>query len=74
MQEIDHKGLEARYLVKKINDEAGKHDNCRYFVLDPQHDDAALQALNHYANTVVYNHPELAEDLYAWIQDIVEGK
>lgn len=44
------KGLEARYEVKKINDPTGKHDKCRYFVLDPTHDPIAREALHYYSN------------------------
>lgn len=46
---IREPGLEQRYRVEKINDLAGKHDRCRYFVLDPQHDPAAREALRTYA-------------------------
>lgn len=63
-------GLEARYEVKKINDPEGKHDKCRYFVLDPQHDSFAKQALNFYANIVAKTEPELARDLEMWMDSL----
>lgn len=63
-------GLESRYLVTKINDPEGKHENCRYFVLDPKHDEFALKALEEYANRCSYAYPELADDLESWIKEI----
>lgn len=63
-------GLEARYEVKKINDPAGKHDYCRYFVLDPEHDPGARVALRAYqawASEAGYG--ALAEDLNSWLAD-----
>lgn len=44
------RGLEARYRVEKISDPTGKHSDCRYFVLDPQHDPIARTALGLYAH------------------------
>lgn len=38
-------GLEYRYEVYKVSDPEGKHMDCRYFVLDPQHDPVAAKAL-----------------------------
>lgn len=43
-------GLHKKYRVEKISDPTGKHDNCRYFVLDPQHDPIARIALLAYAD------------------------
>lgn len=61
-------GLEARYEVRKINDPAGKHDECRYFVLDPQHDPIARKALRAYAGEARrVGLDALADDLGAWI-------
>lgn len=67
-------GLEARYEVKKINDPEGKHDECRYFVLDPQHDPIARQALRTYATAAgVSGYFELRSDINNWV-DRIEGK
>lgn len=63
-------GLEARYEVKKINDPEGKHNDCRYFVLDPQHDIYALQALKFYANIVSKTEPQLSKDLEQWTDSL----
>lgn len=64
-------GLERRYTVRKINDPEGKHDACRYFVLDPQHDPIAREALRHYASLV--RPLALAADLDAWLNEITEA-
>lgn len=61
-------GLESRYHVSKINDPEGKHESCRYFVLDPQHDKHSVVALKAYAASVKDEFPELATDLLAWIE------
>lgn len=57
--------LERRYSVQKVNDPNGKHDECRYFVLDPQHDAYAATALRAYAEAVG---GELASDIGAWLR------
>lgn len=62
------RGLEARYRVEKINDPTGKHAHCRYFVLDPQHDPLALDALDYYALLATEKFPALANDLDRWVQ------
>lgn len=41
----------------------GKHQNCRYFVLDISHDPYALAALRAYANACETTHPTLAQDI-----------
>jgi hypothetical protein len=61
-------GLEARYRVEKINEPNGKHDECRYFVLDPAHDLIARQALAFYRNHAArFGYGALADDLTAWL-------
>lgn len=58
-------GLEHKYNVKKVWDPNGDHDDCRYFVLDPQHDPVAAEALNFYAMNT--ENDELAEDIFNWL-------
>lgn len=61
-------GLESRYEVRKINDLDGKHADCRYFVLDPQHDPIARDALATYAaHAKARGYGELARDLSSWL-------
>jgi hypothetical protein len=42
-------GLHQKYYVSHLNDAAGKHDRCWYFVLDPAHDLHARAALLAYS-------------------------
>ena len=66
-------GLEARYHVEKINDPTGKHDGCRFFVLDPQHDPIAREALRDYAvHALSYGHVALYQDLDRWLTSLDE--
>lgn len=68
-------GLEARYDVQKINDPEGKHEDCRYFVLDPQHDPLAREALAEYAVLASKaGHEGLARDLDAWLTGLEESQ
>lgn len=61
-------GLTIRYEVTRLGDEAGKHDECRYFVLDPKHDPIARIALRAYAQeAAVRGYQPLANDLFDWI-------
>ena len=64
-------GLERRYHVERLNDTEGKHADCRYFVLDPQHDPIAREALKTYANHAqAKGYVTLADDLFAWLRDV----
>lgn len=70
------RGLEKRFEVKRLNDPAKKHKDCKYFVLDPLHDKYARTALERYAQSVLLEYPQLGKDLLEWIrslpQDVVE--
>lgn len=69
------RGLEPRYRVEKINDPTGKHDACRYFVLDPQHDPMARVALLVYEREARRNgYFDLADDLGLWVHGIAEAE
>lgn len=57
---------EGRYDVKRRNDESGKHEHCRYFVLDLTHDPLAHAALCEYARVA------MASDRLALAHDLVE--
>lgn len=57
------RGLEQRYRVDRLNDSAGKHARCRYFVLDLTHDEFAAPALRAYADNCAAKFPALARDL-----------
>ena len=61
-----------KYLVKKLNDPHEKHRDCRYFVLDLDHDPLAAHALRAYAAACEDDRPALAADLLAWADHIKE--
>ncbi|MGE3795089.1 MAG: hypothetical protein AB7I38_14340 [Dehalococcoidia bacterium] len=62
-------GLRPKYHVERLNDPDGKHDHCRYFVLDPQHDPIAREALRRYMTVArEQGYGALADDLWAWIE------
>ena len=63
--------LQRRYAVTKISDPDGKHKNCRYFVLDPQHDLAAREALLEYARR---SGGDLATELVEWVLEIEKAQ
>ena len=65
----DTRGLYGKYRVERVNDMDGKHDGCRYFVLDPQHDPYAIDALAAYADACRYTNPNLSADIQEWIAD-----
>jgi hypothetical protein len=66
-------GLYGKYRVERISDPAGKHDDCRFFVLDPQHDPHALVALRAYASSARAEFPALAADLEKLAADASPG-
>ena len=71
MTDEKERGLESRYEVKKIGDSEGKHDECRFFVLDPQHDIIARAALARYAQVArAEGFGALASDLDTWLDDL----
>lgn len=64
----DSKGLHSKYTVFRNDgrDVAGEpHHGCFHFVLDIDHDPAALAALRFYAESVKDSRPQLAIDLMA---------
>lgn len=68
MNEEQATGLLHKYDVKRVNDPDGKHDGCRYFVLDPQHDPLARDALASYAKAAHYaGYEALAQALNQWL-------
>jgi hypothetical protein len=61
-----HRGLYRKYTVTRTNGSSGpggKHEHCRYFVLDLEHDHYAFDALSAYAEACKIALPELARDL-----------
>ena len=56
-------GLDRKYVVNRVDDPAGKHSECEYFVLDLTHDPIARLAAGTYAHTVREDNPELFREL-----------
>lgn len=60
------RGLYRKYDVKRTDgsSEAGrKHADCAYFVLDLEHDEFAIPALEAYSKACRATHPDLAADI-----------
>lgn len=72
---LGQRGLEPRYEVIKLHDPEGKHEGCRYFVLDPKHDKVARAALSSYATrTRLEGNEQLYMDLMDWLQEIEDNE
>lgn len=64
------RGVYRKYHVERVDDPKGKHADCTYFVLDPQHDPIAQYAMLAYAAEA----DEQGYDLLAMeLRDWVEG-
>lgn len=64
-------GLLPKYEVTRLGDQTGKHDECRFFVLDPQHDPIAREALRDYAvHALSYGYVALYQDLDRWLTEL----
>jgi len=60
------RGLYKKYDVRRADgssEPGGKHETCRYFVLDLVHDEFARPALEAYAKACREKYPALAADL-----------
>ena len=74
-EQIDERdaGLISKYDVTRRDDPDGKHDDCRFFVLDPQHDPIARDALATYAaHAKARGYTALSRDLSLWLDQIEE--
>ena len=66
---VESAPLYRKFNVERLNDSTGKHVDCRYFVLDPQHDPLARVALMAYAAAArEAGIVPLAEDIDAWLR------
>lgn len=67
----DDRGLYGKYKVERMDDPAGKHAGCRFFVLDPQHDPIARSVIADYAATAFdAGKYQLAADLKIWLRGL----
>jgi hypothetical protein len=60
------RGLYAKFTVERTDGSSGpggKHDGCRYFVIDVTHDKHAAGVLEVYANAIAEENPKLYDDL-----------
>jgi hypothetical protein len=64
----DKRGLYKKFRVERTDGQSAggeKHYGCSYFVLDLDHDPAAIPALLAYADACELRYPQLADDLRA---------
>lgn len=62
----EEQGLFRKFHVQRVDGQdapGGKHANCRYFVIDVDHDPYARAVLLRYADACRHTHPLLADDL-----------
>jgi len=64
------RGIYAKYDVKRRNDPSGRHADCRFFVLDPEHDIHARGALETYQDLVGGEYPHVAADIAEWLDGL----
>jgi len=72
-----NKGLYQKYRVERTDGSSapgGKHEKCRYFVLDLDHDPHAKLALKGYVISCRQYYPELAKDLDDVIDELERRK
>lgn len=63
-------GLYQKFDVSRTDPESeARHQGCRYFVLDVDHDPYAKAALRDYAYSCMAEHPDLADDLFTLIDE-----
>jgi hypothetical protein len=63
---LDSRGLHDKYEIKRVDGTdkpGGKHENCRLFPLDLDHDPAARVAAKAYAEACRETRPNLAHEL-----------
>ncbi|MDE3244478.1 MAG: hypothetical protein KGN80_00210 [Acidobacteriota bacterium] len=73
MSNDQEKGLYRKFEVRRTDgssEPGGKHENCRYFVLDLDHDPHAASALDAYAWSCRKDYPALANDLLDQVEEI----
>ena len=66
MKNAVNRGIYHKFNVTRTDgssEPGGKHEGCRYFVLDLDHDKHAAPALRAYAESCAAEFPQLAADL-----------
>lgn len=67
------RGLYHKYTVHRMFDWDHKHDDCRFFTLDPLHDPIARRAIKVYAVLIKKANPKLSQDLKDWMSTMEEA-
>lgn len=68
---VDLRPLHGKFIVKRtdgLDSPGNKHESCRYFVLDIDHDPHARPALAAYAADCAATRPNLARDLLTFVE------
>ena len=71
-----NKGIYRKFEVKRTDgkSEPGKkHENCRYFVIDIDHDEFAFYALKQYALSCKKKYPVLSDDLEKICKELLKN-
>lgn len=61
-----NEGVYQKFIVERVDGSTqpgGKHEHCKFYVLDLDHDVHALNALSAYADSCELEYPTLAKDL-----------
>jgi hypothetical protein len=62
------RGLYQKFAVRRLHDPNGRHKDCRYYVLDLDHDPYTTPALEAYIEACENEYPALAQDLSKIVQ------
>lgn len=65
-------GIYEKFIVNRTDgtDKPGeKHENCRYFVLDLDHDKFAIPAIKAYAEACSEEYPVLSKELFSFVKN-----
>lgn len=65
----DDSGFYDKYRVRRTDrsdEPGGKHEDCKYFVLDLTHDPYAVDALEAYGKACSIELPNLSKELLSW--------
>lgn len=76
MTNDEDRGLYEKYEVRRVDgssEPGGKHWRCRYYVLDVDHDQFAIDALLAYAMACEEKFPRLAEDLFKIAKEVQDA-
>jgi len=71
------RGLYDKFIVERTDGSSAfgrKHANCRYFVIDLEHDKHGAAALEAYAKSCLDEYPLLAADLQQLVHTMRERK